>query len=285
MRKIVQLAFPKGTKRKNLPSPSTPSLSPVLTISLQRLSTMTVSTKSAFPLLLAATCVLANCPPPSEHRLPVPSITAVELSTLQHNLTVELDRYLTSASSSDPSFADLSLSATITYSREDSAIEYNHGPRGSNVTAEHVFRIGSVSKVFAVYEALLHGLDFDSRVAEYIPEFGVAELEEITLGSLAGQISGLTRDCAVFPPLLPSHPLPWRVVLPLPLPLKMWLTEDLVQIRSTTSPSWDPSMMWLDRSGRLSRCQKAKHHHALYPVWHRQEVDVLARQRVGRLPP
>jgi CubicO group peptidase (beta-lactamase class C family) len=150
-------------------------------------------------LLLVATHTSANCPPPSERRLPFPPISVTELFVLQQNVTTELSNNLNYAASSDSLFANLSLSVSVTDMHETSLIGYNFGPPGSNVTTEHIFRIGSVSKVFAVYEALLNGLEFDDTAADWVPEFRSAGFDEITIGGLAGQISGLTRDCEFFP--------------------------------------------------------------------------------------
>jgi CubicO group peptidase (beta-lactamase class C family) len=78
------------------------------------------------------------------------------------------------------------------------------------VSVNSIFRIGSISKLFTVYAFLLNGgLELWERpVTEYVPELrqlshnsdNCSDLdsvrwEEVTLGSLASQMSGIGRDC------------------------------------------------------------------------------------------
>lgn len=76
-----------------------------------------------------------------------------------------------------------------------------------NVGADTVFRIGSISKLFTVYTLLLRGgFDvFEDPVTKYVPElrkessdFNAVEdvdWDEVTVGALASQLSGILRDC------------------------------------------------------------------------------------------
>jgi hypothetical protein len=78
------------------------------------------------------------------------------------------------------------------------------------VSADTVFRIGSISKLFTVYAFLLHnGLElWQQPITEYVPELrdlsqcssNSANLdsvrwEEVALGSLTSHMSGIGRDC------------------------------------------------------------------------------------------
>jgi hypothetical protein len=80
----------------------------------------------------------------------------------------------------------------------------------SQVSGDSVFRIGSISKLFTVYALLLHnGLDLWERpVTEYVPELrdyarraeyssqvDHVSWEDVTLGALASQISGIGSNC------------------------------------------------------------------------------------------
>ncbi|KAI9870389.1 MAG: hypothetical protein M1830_004312, partial [Pleopsidium flavum] len=75
----------------------------------------------------------------------------------------------------------------------------------TRVTADTVFRIGSVSKVLTVYALLLQGrrVSWDDPVSAYIPELmmteGVDEVQsvqwgEVTVGALASHMAGIGRD-------------------------------------------------------------------------------------------
>lgn len=80
----------------------------------------------------------------------------------------------------------------------------------SEVNENSIFRIGSVSKLLTVYAFILnHGYDYwDRAITEFVPELREAVVktaiepvtdrvrwEEVTLGSLCSQLSGIGRDC------------------------------------------------------------------------------------------
>lgn len=88
----------------------------------------------------------------------------------------------------------------------------------SRVTGDSVFRIGSISKLFTVYAHLLHnGLDhWEQPITNYVPElldyarkFGNGSpvdnvnWEEVTVGALASQMSGIGANCKSFRPDVP----------------------------------------------------------------------------------
>jgi hypothetical protein len=73
------------------------------------------------------------------------------------------------------------------------------------VTGDTAFRIASVSKSFTVYAALLESrINFDDPVTRYIPELAdlqednlspwAPEWDQITIRSLASQLSGIARE-------------------------------------------------------------------------------------------
>lgn len=71
-----------------------------------------------------------------------------------------------------------------------------------NISSDSVFRIGSVSKVFTVYALLLQGgfASTEELVIDLVPELRECRSEdprweEMTLGTLAGQMAGILRDC------------------------------------------------------------------------------------------
>lgn len=76
------------------------------------------------------------------------------------------------------------------------------------VTGDTAFRIASISKTFTVYAVLLENkINLDDPVTKYIPElvelqpghneFWWPEWDEITIRSLASQLSGITREGTV----------------------------------------------------------------------------------------
>jgi len=116
-----------------------------------------------------------------------------------------------------PNAASVSISMTST-AQEPAIFKFNFTGFSLNssaggteqVSADSVFRIGSISKLFTVYAFILHnGLDLWQRpITDYVPELrhlsqhsgNSANLdgvrwEEVTLGSLASHISGCGRDC------------------------------------------------------------------------------------------
>ncbi|KAJ9667186.1 hypothetical protein H2201_002706 [Coniosporium apollinis] len=145
-------------------------------------------------LILLPFLVYASCPLPVEPHLPIPPLSAADFSSLLANLTAETDMRLGRLIDLSPTFANISVSVVVTGQDEMPWFTYNFGPEGSNVTSDSIYRIASISKVFAVYEALVNHLDLDDTVGKWIPEFQRDEVAGITLRSLAGQTSGLTRD-------------------------------------------------------------------------------------------
>lgn len=78
------------------------------------------------------------------------------------------------------------------------------------VNADSIYRLGSIGKLLTVYLFLIHEGDehFNDPVTKYIPQLATAAASnhtsrngvtpnwnEITIGQLASQMSGLARDC------------------------------------------------------------------------------------------
>lgn len=85
------------------------------------------------------------------------------------------------------------------------------------VTGDTAFRVASISKTFTVYAVLLqHGINLEDPVTKYIPELlegekddYMVQWDQITIRSLASQLSGISRetglsDLAVDTSLLPD---------------------------------------------------------------------------------
>ncbi|CAH0018740.1 unnamed protein product [Clonostachys rhizophaga] len=71
---------------------------------------------------------------------------------------------------------------------------------GGNLTSNSVFPVGDLTMVFTVYAWLVKmGETWDTPITKFLPELktfnssSIASWDDITIGSLAGQVSGLTR--------------------------------------------------------------------------------------------
>lgn len=173
-------------------------------------------------LLIAATAALAapNCPPlgPTfEKPTNFKSSTAMQaaISNLTEILTAR-------AQDNSPTVRANTTSYSIevfSTSKEDPVIfSWHHtasflpASNTSGVTkvdADTVYRLGSLTKVFTVFTWLAQ--DGDSKwgdpITKYVPELAAAAdraksdpvanvpWDEVTIGSLAGQLSGAIRDC------------------------------------------------------------------------------------------
>jgi hypothetical protein len=103
------------------------------------------------------------------------------------------------------------FSISVFTSHERKALfEYHHLPSPAATTSgkldgDTLYRIGSVAKVHAVYTILskLGNEYWDKPIVKFVPELANAEKTspsnvkwaEVTLGSLASHLSGVTRDC------------------------------------------------------------------------------------------
>ena len=130
----------------------------------------------------------AHCPLPVEPHLPIPRLSAEDFSGVAQSLTAIIEEQIARQGGGD----DIHASVEIVTSDDDSLFEYHHG---DGISGDSVYRIASISKVFTVYEALLQGVNLDDSVARYLPQFNTPEYAGITLRSLAGHTSGITRDC------------------------------------------------------------------------------------------
>ncbi|KAL1964886.1 hypothetical protein VTN77DRAFT_6239 [Rasamsonia byssochlamydoides] len=134
------------------------------------------------------------------------------------NLSKELNLALTLGQSplGNITANSTSLSVFIVSAADDRTLfDFNFGSPDlnttgtTNVTADLVYRIGSISKLFTVYALLLNAGGFerwDDPVTKYIPELRSAaadfhdnpvdrvDWDSVTLGALASQLSGIGRD-------------------------------------------------------------------------------------------
>jgi CubicO group peptidase (beta-lactamase class C family) len=91
------------------------------------------------------------------------------------------------------------------FSKQDTLFEYYNdgsslaasGGCGSELDGNSVYRVGSISKLYAVYLLLVVAGDrvFSDPVVKYLPDLkDVAYWDEVTVGALAGQVGGVVAD-------------------------------------------------------------------------------------------
>jgi hypothetical protein len=73
---------------------------------------------------------------------------------------------------------------------------------GTSLTSDTAFPVGDLTMVFTVYAWLVKmGESWDTPITKFLPELkalnssSIASWDDITIGSLAGQVSGLARTC------------------------------------------------------------------------------------------
>lgn len=91
---------------------------------------------------------------------------------------------------------------------DDSVLfEYYHGAssRNKTVAADTKFPVGDMTMVFTVYAWLASmGEQWDAPITKFLPElkssreYFATPWDEITIGTLAGQLSGIPRECKPF---------------------------------------------------------------------------------------
>lgn len=167
-----------------------------------------------FAITAATATAVQLCPPLGPVLPPATDLSkSAALKAAFANITASLSASFASGESPyDPVTNDTSFGFQIFSSQEKLWEHYIEGS-GMNrevgvekIDGETVWRIGSVSKLVTVYLFLAEVGDghWDDPITQYVPELknwpgATGELsrpkwEEITLGALAGQISGISRD-------------------------------------------------------------------------------------------
>lgn len=162
-----------------------------------------------------AAVVSANCYEPTVAH-PLPDYKATD-ALLKHAFA-EINTAIISAVSA-PEYSATSFSVEITSSKESlwskhhTANERNASrPDIPEVNGDALYRIASITKTFTVlgilYQEKAGNLSLDDPVNKYVTELkgdqnGTLPWKDITLRSLASQLSGIPRECAI--PGLPWH--------------------------------------------------------------------------------
>jgi CubicO group peptidase (beta-lactamase class C family) len=161
-----------------------------------------------FPSAIAAVASARCYEPTIAH--PLPEYDPND-ALLKHAFA-ELNTAIISAASA-PEFSTTSFSVQITSSKETlwskhhTANERNASrPDIPEVNGDALYRIASITKTFTVlgilYQEKAGNLSLDEPVNKYIEELredqkGTLPWKDITLRSLASQLSGIPRECAI----------------------------------------------------------------------------------------
>lgn len=154
--------------------------------------------------LLCATCVLASCYDPSPAFPPAASKVLAENKDFWTSLDHIINHILVGERYNTSSFSvEVTTSGRTLWTHYHTASILNESIGVREVDGNSRFRIASVTKTFTVL-ALLHQVDagklrLDDPVKEYIEEFqgpqnGSIPWKDITLRSLASQLSGIPRE-------------------------------------------------------------------------------------------
>jgi CubicO group peptidase (beta-lactamase class C family) len=155
---------------------------------------------------LFAAAASAKCFEATAH--PAPDLDSND-AELKHAFT-SIETALTLAVA-DPKFASTSFSVEVTSSKQSlwshhhTALERNASrPDIPEVNGDALFRIASITKTFTVlgilYQHQAGNLSLDEPIDKYIKELaeeqtGTIPWNDITLRSLASQLSGIPREC------------------------------------------------------------------------------------------
>ena len=110
------------------------------------------------------------------------------------------------------SFSVVMFTGTDSRKEDPVFFEYHYtSPRdlsdtGTNITSDTKFPVGDLTMIFTVYAWLVEmGETWDAPITQYLPELGNASnpngvsWSEVTIGSLAGHMSGLIRQSKLPP--------------------------------------------------------------------------------------
>ena len=199
---------------RRVPSPLLESTAFVLLLACASLQCTIIAMKLLLVIALA-TVANAKCYEPTIAH-PLPEYDAND-ALLKHAFA-EINTAVISAASA-PEFSATSFSVEITSSKETlwskhhTANERNASrPDVPEVDGDALFRIASITKTFTVlgvlYQEKAGNLSLDDPVDNYIkelkePQNGTLPWKDITLRSLASQLSGIPRECAI-----PGKPWP-----------------------------------------------------------------------------
>jgi CubicO group peptidase (beta-lactamase class C family) len=186
----------------------TPRLLSVLLSTLGSLQYLTKTMKLLLPILFVA-AVNAKCHEPTVAH-PLPEYVTND-ALLQHAFA-DISAGVMSVMSS-PKFSATSFSIEVTSSKETlwskhhTASERNASRSDiPEVNSDALYRIASITKTFTVlgllYQEKAGNLSLDDPIDKYIkelkePQNGTLPWKDITLRSLASQLSGIPRECVI----------------------------------------------------------------------------------------
>ncbi|KAH7075050.1 beta-lactamase/transpeptidase-like protein [Paraphoma chrysanthemicola] len=166
------------------------------------ISVCTISAVLAF-----ATAVKGAACPPLGPVFPQPTnlVNSSAFQTALKNLTASLDLAFKTQNSSYGAFPASDTYSIQVFSSSDHASLWEYYRRGANlstssaptINGDTVFRIGSASKLLAVYTLLVEAGDhvFADPVTKYVPELEGKDIwDDVTIGSITAHLAGIFPD-------------------------------------------------------------------------------------------
>lgn len=160
-----------------------------------------------FPLILLAAKTYAECYDAYPAFVPLKSCTYRDSPSLKDafkSITASLDRLI-----AQPEYDTHSFSIEVTTST-DTLWELHHTardkdparPGAEEVGGESVYRIASITKAFTtlalIQQHVAGNLSIDDTIDQYLDLRGDIQWSDITLRTLASQLSGIPRDCKIW---------------------------------------------------------------------------------------
>jgi CubicO group peptidase (beta-lactamase class C family) len=160
----------------------------------------------ALALLLPPTALAACYEPSPAHPLPVYSSKDSLLELAFESIDTALDTIIASPDYNASSFSvQVTSSKESLWSRHHTARHRNESrPDVPSVNGDALYRIASITKSFTVlgllYQHAAGNLSLDDSIDTYVSELGQDQpgsipWKDITLRTLASQLSGIPRDC------------------------------------------------------------------------------------------
>lgn len=161
----------------------------------------------SYTLLLLLTCAFAKKCPFLGPTFPAPKSLSdsVSFQSALTDLQVNIETALSTGNSSHGPVNPNDTYSIQIFSTSSAKPLLDYHRRGLDVVGnrtldgDSIYRIASTTKLFTVYLLLLQAGDgiFNDPVPKYLPELaGKQNWDEITVGTLAGYVSGIVSECA-----------------------------------------------------------------------------------------
>ena len=146
-----------------------------------------------FLALITLTLAYQPCPLLKAY-YPPPTIPPSLISTFNKSFT----DLATPHTSKYGSILNTTSFSVVFFDSNSTIFQFNHGVE-SSITSDTQFLAGDLTQLFTVYHWLVEMGDshWNTPITHFLPDLNSSNIpfDDITIGSLAGQISGLPRTC------------------------------------------------------------------------------------------